>query len=40
MIIKTDHIATLEKYGLGAAARNYTRNLKAEFIREIASKYI
>jgi hypothetical protein len=27
----------LEKYGQGAAARNYTKNLKLEVIKEIAS---
>jgi hypothetical protein len=28
----------IEKYGQGAAARNYTKNMKNDLIMEIASK--
>ena len=37
-VISVKNVQTLEKYGQGAAARNYTKNLKAEFVKDIASK--
>lgn len=37
--ISKKNVTTLERYSLGAAARNYTKNMKIDFIREIASKY-
>lgn len=33
--ISKKNIDTLEKYGQGAAARNYTKNMKQEAIKEI-----
>ena len=37
-LISVKNVQTLEKYGQGAAARNYTKNLKMEFVKDIASK--
>ena len=37
-LISVKNVQVLEKYGQGAAARNYTKNLKMEFVRDIASK--
>ena len=36
--ITVKNLQTLEKYGQGAAARNYTKQLKIEFVKDIASK--
>lgn len=36
--ITVKNLQTLEKYGQGAAARKYTKQLKAEFVKDIASK--
>jgi len=36
--ITVKNLQTLEKFGQGAAARNYTKQLKAEFVKDIASK--
>ena len=36
--ISVKNLQTLEKYAQGAAARNYTKQLKVEFVRDIASK--
>jgi len=36
--ISVKNLQTIEKFSQGAAARNYTKNLKAEFIKDIASK--
>ena len=38
--ITIKNLQTLEKYGQGAAARKYTKQLKAEFVKDIASKDI
>ena len=37
-VISLKDVHTLEKYGKGAAARNYTKKLKTDLIKDIAGK--
>lgn len=37
--IDVKNLQTLEKFAQGAAARNYTKNLKTEVLKDIASKF-
>ena len=38
--ISAKDVKTLEKFGQGAAARNYTKKLKFEMVQKIGSKCI
>lgn len=37
--ISKKNVKTLEKFGQGAAARNYTKQMKKDMIREITRKF-